>query len=267
VNQNQRILTIETPDHIELQFQLAGIGKRFLAYLIDRLIQFGLILALFLAMGLILLAASKIVTIASALHEMQKVLGQWIIAIAIVAYGIISLGYFILFEYVWSGSTPGKRSQNIRVIRKDGTPISFLEAAVRNILRAVDILGDVYPLGLIVMFIDSRGRRLGDLVAGTLVISESVSKLPSGENPAGSPGENDQQLRSIVNAMTSADYQLVRKFLARRDGLETEYRKNLVQQIVDRIFDKSIVLPTSSTDLELLLERVEALYRERLRVL
>lgn len=267
MNQNQLILTVETPDHIELQFQLAGIGKRFLAYLIDRLIQFGLILALFIVISLILFATTTVETVGNALHKLQQVLGQWIFAFVILAYGITSLGYFILFEYMWSGSTPGKRSQNIRVIRKDGTPISFLEAAVRNILRAVDILGGVYPLGLIVMFIDSRNRRLGDLVAGTLVIAESVSKLPSAENSAGSPGEIDQQLRSVVNAMTSADYQLVRKFLGRREGLETEYRKNLAQQIVDRIFDKSIALPTSSTDLELLLERVEALYRERLRVL
>ena len=267
MNQNQLVLTVETPDHIELQFQLAGIGKRFLAYLIDRLIQFCLIFALFLVIVLILLAASKIAAIASVLHELQRVLGQWIIAFAFVAYGIISLGYFMLFEYMWSGSTPGKRSQNIRVIRKDGTPISFLEAAVRNILRAVDILGDVYPLGLVVMFIDSRNRRLGDLVAGTLVIAESVSKLPSGENSTGSPGENDQQLRLIVNAMTSADHQLVRKFLARREALDNEYRKKLVQEIVVRLFNESIVLPSSSTDLELLLERVEALYRERLRVL
>ncbi len=268
MNQNQFILTVETPDHIELRFQLAGIGKRFLAYLIDRLIQFSLLFALFVIIALILFAADKVVTVANVLHESKRVLGQWIIAVAIAVYGIISLGYFILFEYMWSGSTPGKRLQNIRVIRKDGTPISFLEAAVRNILRAVDILGDVYPLGLIIMFIDSRNRRLGDLVAGTLVVSESVSKLTyEGRSNVVTPGENDQELRLVVSAMTSADYQIVRKFLGRREGLDAEYRKSLAQQIVDRIFDKSTVSLDSSTDLELVLERVEALYRERLRIL
>jgi uncharacterized RDD family membrane protein YckC len=258
--------TVETPDHIELQFQLAGIGKRFLAYLVDRLIQFGLIFALFLVISLVLFAGAKLVAIADIIHEMRQVLGQWIIAIAILVYGIISLGYFILFEYIWSGSTPGKRSQNIRVVRTDGAPISFLEAAVRNILRAVDILADVYPLGLVVMFIDSRNRRLGDMAAGTLVVTESVSRLPSAKNSARSFSNHDQHLRLVAAAMTSGDYQLVRKFLARREALDAEYRPQLAQKIVDRIFNKSSVMVKPSNDLELFLERVEAAYRERLRI-
>ena len=258
VKQNHLTVTVETPDHIELQFQLAGIGKRFLAYLVDRLIQFGLIFALFLVISLVLLAGNKLVAVADIVYEMRQVLGQWIIAIAILVYGVVSLGYFILFEYVWSGSTPGKRSQHIRVIRTDGAPISFLEAAVRNILRAVDILADIYPLGLVVMFIDSRNRRLGDMAAGTLVVTESVSRLPSAKNSARFLGDDDQQLRLVAAAMTPGDYQLVRKFLARREGLDAEYRQELVQEIVDRIFNKSTVMVKPSNDLELFLERVEA---------
>ncbi len=106
MKQNHLTVTVETPDHIELQFQLAGIGKRFIAYLIDRLIQFGLIFALFLVITLVLLAGNKIVALADIIYKMRQVLGQWIIAIAILIYGIVSLGYFILFEYIWSGSTP-----------------------------------------------------------------------------------------------------------------------------------------------------------------
>jgi uncharacterized RDD family membrane protein YckC len=267
VKQNHLTVTVETPDHIELQFQLAGIGKRFLAYLVDRLIQFGLIFALFLVISLVLLAGNKVVAVADIIYEMRQVLGQWIIAIAILVYGVVSLGYFILFEYIWSGSTPGKRSQHIRVIRTDGAPISFLEAAVRNILRAVDILADIYPLGLVVMFIDSRNRRLGDMAAGTLVVTESVSRLPSAKNSARSLSDDDQQLRLVAAAMSSGDYQLVRKFLARREGFDAEYRQELVQEIVDRIFNKSTVMVKPSNDPELLLERVEAVYRERLRIL
>jgi len=267
VKQNHLTVTVETSDHIELQFQLAGIGKRFLAYLIDRLIQFGLIFALFLVISLVLFAGAKLVAVADIIYQMRQVLGQWIIAVAILVYGVLSLGYFILFEYVWSGSTPGKRSQHIRVIRTDGAPISLLESAVRNILRAVDILADIYPLGLVVMFIDSRNRRLGDMAAGTLVVTESVSRLPLGKNSARSLGVDDQQLRMVAATMTSGDYQLVRRFLARREALDAEYRQQLAQEIVERIFNKSSVMVKPSNDLELFLERVEADYRERLRIL
>lgn len=267
MKQKRLAFKVETPDHIELQFELAGIGKRFLAYLIDRLIQFGLIFALFLVVSLILFAGNKLVAVADIVFKMRQVLGQWIIAAAILAYGVVSLGYFILFEYVWSGSTPGKRSQRIRVIRADGAPISFLEAAVRNILRAVDILGDVYPLGLVVMFIDSRNRRLGDMAAGTLVVTESESGLPLSRNSGRSVGADDQQLRMIAATMTSADYQLVRKFLTRRQALDAEYRQQLAQEVVDRIFSKSSVMVKPSNDLELFLEQVEAAYRDSLRIL
>jgi uncharacterized RDD family membrane protein YckC len=267
VKQKRLTFTVETPDHIELRFQLAGIGKRFLAYLVDRLILFGLILALFVALSLVLFAGGKLAAVTDFIYKMRKVLGQWIIGLAILVYGAISLGYFILFEYVWSGSTPGKRSQHIRVVRTDGAPVSFLEAAVRNILRAVDILGDVYPLGLVVMFIDSRNRRLGDMAAGTLVVTESESSLPLAENSRSSLGGDDQQLRMVAAAMTSGDYQLVRKFLVRREALDPEYRQQLAQEIVDRIFNRSSVTVKPSNDLELFLERIEADYRERLRIL
>ncbi len=267
MKQNHLTVTVETPDHIELQFQLAGIGKRFLAYLVDRLIQFGLIFALFLVITLVLLAGNKIVALADIIYKMRQVLGQWIIAVAILIYGIVSLGYFILFEYIWSGSTPGKRFQQIRVIRTDGAPISFLESAVRNILRVVDILGDIYPLGLVVMFIDSRNRRLGDMAAGTLVVTESVSRLHSAKISTRSLGDDDQQLRLVAAAMTPGDYQLVRKFLARREALDSEYRRELVQEIADRIFNKSTAMVQPSNDLELLLEKVEAVYRDRVRIL
>ena len=267
MKQKHLTFTVETPDHIELQFQLAGIGKRFLAYLIDRLIQFGLIFALFIVISLILFAGNKLVAVTDVIYKMRQVLGQWIIAGAILVYGVLSLGYFILFEYIWSGSTPGKRSQHIRVIRTDGAPISFLEAAVRNILRAVDILADIYPLGLVVMFIDARNRRLGDIAAGTLVVTESESRLRLAGNSAHSLDADDQQLRMVVATMTSGDYQLVRKFLARRGALDAEYRQQLAQEIVDRIFNKSSVMVKPSNDIESFLERIEADYRDRLRIL
>jgi uncharacterized RDD family membrane protein YckC len=267
VKQNTLTVTIETPEHIELQFKVAGIGTRFVAYLIDRLIQAGLIFTLFLLAVSVLFVTGQFFSLVGLVQGVKDAFGQWIIAAAFLLYGLISIGYFILFEYVWSGSTPGKRSQNIRVIRADGGPISFLDAAIRNILRVLDILADVYPLGLIVMFIDSRNRRLGDMAAGTMVVAESLTKIPASRDISDRPGGDDQELRSVIARMTTEDYQLLTKFLARRETMEPEHRDELVDEIVMRIFGSAAVPPGSRIARERLLEKLVALYRQRLRVL
>ncbi len=268
MKQNTLTVTIETPEHVELQFRVAGIGTRLVAYLIDRLIQLALIFALFLLAISVLFVTNRVFSVVGLLEGAKQALGQWILALAFLAYGIISIGYFILFEYAWSGSTPGKRSQNIRVIRAaDGGPISFLDVAIRNILRVFDILFDVYPVGLIAMFIDSRNRRLGDLAAGTLVVSESLVKTPVARESPGTRGLDDPALRTVIARMTPDEYRLVTRFLSRRESMEREHRDKLVDDIVRRIFGTNGIPPNSSLARERLLEKIEAIYRERLRVL
>jgi uncharacterized RDD family membrane protein YckC len=267
VKQNTLTVTIETPEHIELQFKVAGIGTRFLAYLLDRLIQAGLIFALFLAVLSVLFVTGQFFSLVELAQGLKRTFGQWVLALGFLLYGVISIGYFILFEYIWSGSTPGKRSQNIRVIRTDGGPISFLDSSIRNILRVLDILADVYPLGLIVMFVDSRNRRLGDMAAGTMVVLESLTNIPASRVIRERPDENDQELRSVIARMTPEDYQLLARFLARRESVELEHRDELVDEIVLRIFGSVAIVPGSRIARERLLEKMEALYRQRLRVL
>lgn len=267
MKQNTLTVTIETPEHIELQFKVAGIGTRFVAYLVDRLIQAGLIFALFLLVASVLFVTGQFFSLVGLLQGVKHAFGQWILAVAFLAYGLISIGYFILFEYAWSGSTPGKKSQNIRVIRADGGPISFLDAAIRNSLRVLDILADVYPVGLIVMFIDSRNRRLGDMAAGTMVVSESLTKIPASRDTRDRPGGDDAELRSVVARMTADDYQLLTRFLARRESMELEHRDELVDEIILRLFGSESVPSGSRIARERLLEKLAALYRQRLRVL
>lgn len=181
-------------------------------------------------------------------------------------YGIVFLGYFMLFEYFWSGSTPGKRWQRIRVIRKDGRPISFLDSAIRNLLRFVDILAGVYPVGLIVMFLDSWTRRLGDLAAGTLVVIDERQDRPA-LGGAGSEGPSDPELRRVVMQMTADDYQLIVRFLSRRASLEPPVRSKLAGKIVQRIFKESHYIQAGKPDLEALLETAAKAYREKTRIL
>jgi uncharacterized RDD family membrane protein YckC len=267
VKKNVQTVTVETPEHFELEFRLAGIGTRFLAFLLDRIIQFGVIFALLIMVSLFVALVWRVDPSVAILKRLEGSLGQWILGAAILLYGIIVIGYFILFEYFWSGSTPGKRWQDIRVIRKDGRPISFLDSAVRNILRFIDILFEIYPIGLIVMFIDFKNRRLGDLAAGTLVILDREIKRPAGGRAGNHNNESDPNMRLIVSAMTPADYRLLSRFLARREGLEKVHRLNLAKDIRDRIVRRVNGSAIVNENLETWLEKVEQAYRERTRVL
>lgn len=266
MKRNLQTVTVETPEHFELEFRLAGIGTRFLAFLLDRIIQFGVIFALIMLVSLFIALAWRVDPSVQILKRLEGVAGQWILGAAILLYGIIVIGYFILFEYFWSGSTPGKRWQDIRVIRKDGRPISFLDSAVRNILRFIDILFDIYPIGLIVMFVDVKNRRLGDLAAGTLVIVDRGIKRPTGGR-IGNNNASDPNIRLIVSAMTPADYRLLSRFLARREGLEGVHRLNLARDIRDRVVRRINGSTIVNENLETWLEKVEQAYRERTRVL
>jgi uncharacterized RDD family membrane protein YckC len=258
---NDHTITTETPEHTDAQPHLAGIGTRFLAYLIDKMIQIGIVLGLATIALLLLILTDKLSSVGEFLVQLRDSLGWWLVALAILGYEIITKGYFILFEYLWNGSTPGKRSQEIRVVRKNGRPISFVSAVIRNIVRAVDILAEIYPVGLVVMFIDSRNRRLGDLAAGTLVVREAelqpslICTLLEESDTA------DAEIRHVATAMTTEDYDLVRKFLARRDSLDADYRRDLARQIVERVSRRSVSIGEQSSDPEAFLEKLETLCR------
>lgn len=262
-----QMVTIETPDHFELEFHVSGIGRRFLAYFTDKMVQVGMILTLILVLGLLMLVSEELGTEWNLMAKLRGPFRQWILAIVAIVYGIIAIGYFMLFEYFWSGSTPGKRWQNIRVIRRDGRPLSFLDSAVRNILRFVDILADFYPIGLIVMFLDPLNRRLGDMAASTLVVIDRQVEAPALQMAAKNRDEVDSVLRNAVAGMTADDYQLVARFLARREGMDVKPRRDLAIEICGRVLKGPFRMGRHGADPEDLLEKVETFYRERTRIL
>src|SRR5205814_10012244 len=96
---------------------------------------------------------------------------KWIIALLIILIFILMSGYFAFFEWIWNGQTPGKRWMKLRVIREDGRPVTFWEAAVRNLLRTADMMpAPFYSIGLISVFVSLSDQRIGDMVAGTVVV-------------------------------------------------------------------------------------------------
>src|SRR5579883_3491689 len=160
-------LVIDTPEQVAIRFPVAGIGSRFLAILIDSLLQAAAYVAIILIFILIISAAPK-ENAGELSHNGEK----WLIAGLILVHFLMYWGYFTLFEAFWNGQTPGKRLFRVRVIQDSGRQITFFESMTRNLIRIVDMVPSFYLVGIITMACNPRHKRLGDLAAGTLVVHE-----------------------------------------------------------------------------------------------
>jgi uncharacterized RDD family membrane protein YckC len=153
---------IETPENVRLAFHLAGPGSRMGAYLLDLALRWAVLSGLVLFVGLLLP-----IVVVSGLP----------VGIYLVGLFLVEWGYGCLFEGLWNGQTPGKRAFHLRVMKEEGYSISFHEAMLRNLLRAADILPFLYGVGFLTMLSNARMQRIGDLVAGTIVVREGRHAL------------------------------------------------------------------------------------------
>jgi uncharacterized RDD family membrane protein YckC len=167
-------LNIETPEQVDLRFPIAGIGSRFLALLADSVLQIAAVVILFLGFVLILSAFPKI----PGSSAPSNTAGKWFIAAVGLFYFLLYWGYYSLFEAFWNGQTPGKRLLKIRVIKDSGRQITLFEALARNLIRVIDMLPSFYLVGVITMLCNKEQKRLGDLVAGTIVVHERSDEQP-----------------------------------------------------------------------------------------
>jgi uncharacterized RDD family membrane protein YckC len=168
-------LNIETPEQVDLHLPIAGIGSRFLAILADTIVQFIALVVLFLALALFGFWMDRHPSSAAA---RSPGLGEkWAIALIVFFFFLLYWGYFSLFEAFWNGQTPGKRFFKIRVIKDSGRQITLFESLARNLLRVVDMqLG--YLVGVIAILCNREQKRLGDFVAGTIVVHDRTVEQP-----------------------------------------------------------------------------------------
>lgn len=237
--QTEETLIIETPERVPLHFALASIGNRFLACAVDHFIQ--LIFYLLIYQAVATIASFSIFD--NSVFDASK----WIIAIAIIIIFCLFAFYFIFFEWVWSGQTPGKRWMKLRVIREDGRPITFFESAVRNFVRLFDMMPmPFYSVGLLSVFISNRDQRVGDLAAGTVVVREREAEAPSFEQVFMSPVSDSAYRRSFKPVAFSADLspiteeqiEVIESFLRRRWDLPEEQRKWMAWRVAMPILYK-----------------------------
>ena len=264
----ERVL-IATPDHVDLEFELAGAGSRFAAYVID-----------FILNVLIMVAIILLAYVSGALIVLESLLGpvkakpdfsvSWIVALVVLVVFLINWGYYVFFEGIGKGSTPGKKWVGIRVIRQDGLPVGFREAALRNLVRAADMLPPPsYILGGLVMHFDPQGRRLGDMVAGTYVVVEKFELAAQGPSGAAwarrvEQGRSRQALTLPRGTISAQQLALIEQFLARRHELSRDRRDQLIWRITEPLLP---LLGEDHDSLARSIERAERCERLLLQVL
>jgi uncharacterized RDD family membrane protein YckC len=233
-------ISIPTPEGVELELVLAGVGSRLVATLLDLII-----------MGTVLFALWIVGFATAAPSEGGGVLG----AVVIVLTFLVVFGYDVAFETLASGRTPGKRAAGLRVVRLGGEPPGFLAAAVRNLLRLVDLLPAFYATGVLCILVTARNQRLGDLAAGTLVVRERRPALAStGAAPSWAVDHHtaDRLAAWDVSAITPFELVTVRRFLERRHDLQPHARTHLAWDLAGRLRPKVIGAPETMSPEEFL---------------
>lgn len=200
-----------TPENIVVSYELAGIGSRFLAALVDHLFQILILLAVWFAMSYV----SQALSMARVFRSGAPL---WVQAVLTVTTFAVLFGYFTTFELIWAGRTPGKRITGLRVVRDNGYPIDAYSSIVRNLVRMLDFIPPPYGAGLVSVFVSRDYKRIGDFAAGTIVIKERpYAPLASSAAQQLTPLAN--YFRDIirnVDSVTPEEYLLVRRFLDRR---------------------------------------------------
>jgi uncharacterized RDD family membrane protein YckC len=244
-----------TPEAVALEFQTANIGSRILAYLIDMVVVVGGILLGLFATALIGQASDLVVPDWVALTIVLVLVPSW------------WLGYFIAFETLWRGRTLGKAALGLRVVTKEGAPVGFRHAAIRALLGLVDfgIGGGFFAVVFILFTRDNQ--RLGDLVAGTIVLRErSGLGAPAPVTFTPPPGLEAYTASLDTSRVTTEEYQAVRTFLLRAASLPPAPRAALALQLANPLAARLRPPPPAGISPELFLHCVAAAYQRRQRL-
>jgi uncharacterized RDD family membrane protein YckC len=239
--------SVLTPERVSVEYGIAGVGSRAGAAIVDTTFQ--LIALVIYVFGLAGLGAFT----RGSFNVLRD--GTWTAGVLIGLFFLglfaITSGYFILFEILWSGQTPGKRLVGVRVIRESGHPLRPVDAVIRDVVRILDWLPIGYGLGVLVMLLNGRSKRLGDFAAGTIVVREGARRALSSYVAA-----RAEDADSIIGyTLSSADLTLVRDFLIRRATMDSTARGHLARRLAASV-SRRYAIPFGSEDPEEFLERL-----------
>src|SRR5438552_2108558 len=213
-------IRISTPEGVDLELTLAGLGTRIAASVLDALIRGAVYIAFFLI-------GAGIASVT------PRVGGSIALGVILVLIFVTEIGYDIAFEVLGGGRTIGKRAVGIRVMKVSGAPVDFRASAVRNLLRLVDGPLTSWVVGVVTVLVSKRNQRLGDMVAGTIVARDRIVRPKATEinyvyaRPELYPWD--------VGGVRRDDVGTLRRFLERRDALDPMTRSRIARQLYDRI--------------------------------
>ena len=253
-------IKIRTPESVELEFSLAGIGSRAVALTIDYI---------FLGIGIILLmwlgayVTAQLATTETVLGLDPETLQLWAFAIVALLIFAIYVGYFIGFETAWYGQTPGKRFAKIRVIRDDAQPVRLFQSTLRAIARPVD---DILFIGFLFILFSKQEKRIGDWLAGTLVVQMESRSASQGIKISENAKSLAPTLLEEINfdPITPDNFATIREYLQRRGMMTPEAKKSVSTDLAQSLKDKVALadLPVAMTA-DTFLEAVYWAYQER----
>lgn len=263
------VYKVVTPENVELDYEVAGIGSRFLALAIDTTIQWLLIIGILSSLNMLKLSNLR----SEITHWSTSLAGSLLIGLLL----LILIGYFVILETALNGQTLGKKLINIRVRKEGGYAPSFWDILLRNVIRMADFLPFFYGIGFITMFINKKAKRLGDYAAGTIVVKElprcKINKFleeqmaqitaTSGESTV--INERYPWLYGLIPAITQQDYLLIKNIYSRRGELTNSksLSRTIINQAISRTNTREEMSPINDDDLLAILGEIIVLYEKR----
>jgi uncharacterized RDD family membrane protein YckC len=257
------VMEIETPDQVKVTFEIAGLGRRALATAYDLWIQ------ALLTLGIVLLGLVVVLSLGMGLSVLAGPIG----AVLIAANFLVWWAYFIYCEMTMNGQTPGKRKLGLRAVRTNGAVVTFLHSAVRNLVRWIDWAPVFYGIGAVVALLTRRSQRLGDILAGTLVVCQEARALPPHVVVDPSVLPLSDELRSAIatriGGLKQEEYEYALRLLARLPelGYANPYEAQaLAMQTTSALLHRLSITPDRPVDYAycfVLLQAVVSAYGRR----
>ncbi len=233
--------TLQTAENVPVHYDIATAGSRAAAFLVDFFI------VLVISLGFIVLAGL--------LEGTEDPLSPYFVALSYLIVGSLSWAYFVFSEMIFDGSSVGKSILGLKVIKEDGSPIDLVDSLTRNFIRFVDSFPGTYIVGFVTMMLNQKSRRLGDFVAGTLVVRVTSVHLDRLELPE-SLYDNAVQGSPYLSLITPEEYQVMRDFLAQRYRLPTFKSIRIAVKLASRMAEKLQMEPPK--DIERCLQLIQS---------
>ena len=247
-------LSLYSSEKIFYSYRLGGLGSRFIGLLLDSLI----LGVAYLVLGGF--TAAMVGVFGEALSEKLIIV---VVAVVVILYFLLSFGYFIFFETIWNGQTPGKKAAGLRVVRRTGEAVTFGSVFVRNLMRIVDALPAGNAAGMIAIFFSENRQRVGDMVADTIVVREKNLSEPVIFESFSVDMEIGNRLRAYLHLVDERDFNLIRDFFARVPEMRPEAANAAAEKIARGLAGK-LGLPKGETiNPAVFMKTIGSMYRER----